>query len=83
MLSVAWRKILSRSRDDLNMDDDYKDYSDHHQDDKSHSPTESKSSVGNDNAKIAHFPIPLNEENIANFTTIQQIDIPIKKEILH
>jgi len=24
---------LSRSRDDLNMDDDYKDYSDHHQDD--------------------------------------------------
>jgi len=30
---VSRRKILSRSRDDLNMDDDYKDYTDHHQDD--------------------------------------------------
>ena len=30
---VSRRKILSRSRDDLNLDEDYKDLSSHHQDD--------------------------------------------------
>jgi len=30
---VSRRKILSRSRDDLNLDEEYKDYTDHYQDD--------------------------------------------------
>lgn len=30
---VSRRKILSRSRDDLNLDEDYKDLTSHHQDD--------------------------------------------------
>ena len=33
VIMVSRRKILSRSRDDLNLDEDYKDISSHHQDD--------------------------------------------------
>ena len=59
---VSRRKILSRSRDDLNLDEDYKDITSHHQDDTWYSK-EKLYKVGQYLERSLSHPTPTNHDD--------------------